>query len=152
RARGELKSARRRQRFRSDLTRERSGIKSMLCRGSARENRPPSARIGTRCGIADPFLHISTRAGATPPDVRRRGGELPLLIEITTTPEPIGSEHAVRTLRIQAIPRAVFGLPKQFAVRATANQNLQESRPTTSPATMRCLRRGEPQRNNLDAE
>src|SRR5262249_8317150 len=48
------------------------------------------ARIGIRCGIADPFLHISTRAGATekacflptsifrrlppPPDVRRGGG------------------------------------------------------------------------------
>src|SRR5262249_8870499 len=65
RARGELKSARRRQRFRSDLTRERSGIESMLCRGSARKNRPPSARIGIRCGIADPFLHIPPRAGAT---------------------------------------------------------------------------------------
>src|SRR5262249_8326557 len=75
-----------------------------------------------------------------------------LWIEITTLPEPIGSEHAVRTLRIQAVPRAMFGLPKQFAVRATANQNPQESTPTTSPATMRCLRRGEPQRNNLGAE
>src|SRR5215471_16968692 len=44
--------------------------------------------------------------------------------EITTHPESIGSEHAVRTLRIRAAPRAVFGLPKQFALRAPANQNL----------------------------
>src|SRR5215510_7860098 len=72
--------------------------------------------------------------------------------EITTFPGPIGSEHAVRTLRIQAAPRAVFGLPKRFAVRAPANQNPRESTPTRSPATMRCLRKGEPQRNNLDAE
>jgi len=33
----------------------------------------------------------------------------------TTLSEPIGSAHAVRTLHIQEVPRAVFGLPKQFA-------------------------------------
>jgi len=71
---------------------------------------------------------------------------------VTTLPEPIGSEHAVHTLRIQAVQHAIFGLPKQFAVRATANQNPQEATRTRGPATVRRLRRGEPQRNNLDAE
>jgi hypothetical protein len=43
-------------------------------------------------------------------------------VAFTTLPESIGSKHAVRTLGIQEVPRAVFGLPKQFAIPATANQ------------------------------
>ena len=50
------------QRFRSDLTRVRSGMKTCFVVARLGKSRPPSARIGTRCARGRGLLHTSTYA------------------------------------------------------------------------------------------